>query len=75
MSLRTAETDTYDWVKVIIDCDQVLAEYHVSGLQVNGKQSFDEDIFEWSCEEIQTYVGNFLGVISEDHQYIEIEYR
>lgn len=74
-ALRCEEGDgAYDWVKATVIEGGVRLTYHVPDLAVNGRDGIDDDISDWSDEDIQNVAGSMLGIVKEDRHKIEVNY-
>lgn len=74
--LKCKEGDgTYDHVTATIDCDRVHLDYRVTGLSRDGHDGWEDDnLCDWTEEEIQQWAGNMLGIVEEDHFKIDVCY-
>jgi hypothetical protein len=73
--LRCEEDGTYDWVTATVDCGDVRLDYQATGLKVQGRDGFSEDnLGEWSEDDIKDVAGSMLGIVKEDRKYIEVGY-
>lgn len=51
MAIRDSER--YDYIRAIVDCGNLCWEYKLKGNSVAGKMSHDEDVSDWSEDDIR----------------------
>lgn len=51
----------------------LIAHYRWSHLQVDGSFAHDEDVSDWTDDEIKGLVADMIGADSEDQKVMEIE--
>lgn len=69
---------TYDWVRATVSLDQgyVQLTYKATELLIEGRDSFsDDNLSEWTDDDIQNTAGSMLGIIETDRKYIEVSYE
>lgn len=67
--------ETYDWViATVVDSDTVVLRYQVTGLEVEGSDTFSDDCLdEWSDSDIKDFAGSYIGVLKADRHLIKLE--
>jgi len=69
-----SEAEGYEYIKAIIDCGSLRWEYLIAGYDVKGRDAHDEDVSDWTEEEILTLTKNMLDVPEDQADRIEIIY-
>lgn len=67
-------SERYNWVKVIVDCGSLRWEYQLEGSCVIGRMSHDENVSDWTAEDIIDLTKNILN-IKKGEVPLEVEYR
>lgn len=67
--------ERYEYVKAIIDCDELSWEYRIVGSPVTGKMEHDELVEGWSKREIIDLTRSMLDIPDDQRDVIHIEYR
>lgn len=68
--------ERYEWVKAIVCGDELRWEYKLEGSDMIGGQSHDEDVSDWTEEEIKKLTCMSLELEERDlADRLTIEYR
>lgn len=59
--------------EVVVDCGQATATYRWAGMDVDGHETIDDDVTEWSEGEIRDMMADMIG-IEEGRDLISVEY-
>lgn len=64
----------YEYIRAIVDCGELRWEYKLKAFDVSGSMSHDEDVSEWSDEDIKTVTRMMLDVNDDDPVEIEVQW-
>ncbi len=66
--------ERYEFIRAIVSEGNLSCEYRLVGNSVTGRQSHDEDVSNWTEEEIRQLVCEMLDVADDERSVIEIRY-
>jgi hypothetical protein len=66
--------ERYEYIRAIIDCGSLRWEYKIKGRSVVGRMDHDEDVDNYSDEDIRQITRQVLNVSQADPVFISIEY-
>lgn len=73
MARKKSAFEHYDFIRATVDCDgDMRMEYRLKNLTVVGNQSHDEDVSQWTDEEIRRCVRSLLSVDENDPVVVEV---
>lgn len=59
----------------MIGCEEVRLSYRCTELDRDGSDGFDdENLQDWSEDDIRDFAGSMLGIVKEDRHKIKVEY-
>lgn len=61
------------WCRVTVMDGRAVARYRWAGLDVDGSESIDENVSDWSDDDIRETVATMIGADSEQARKIEVE--
>ena len=64
--------ERYEYVNAIICCGELRWKYKVEGCDVSGSMPHDEDVSDWTDEEIIDLTCNMLDVSDDQRGLIEV---
>ena len=64
----------YAYITAEVDCGEVLFVYRLIGNEVEGTQLWDEDVSDWSDDDIINLARQALDVEKDDPVQIKVEY-
>lgn len=65
--------DEYKYIRAIVDCGELRWEYKVTGCAMSGSQGFDEDVGDYTNDDIVDLMS-MLSVEESQREMIEVEY-
>lgn len=71
---KDGEGEEYEFITAEIDCGELSWHYKIKGAQVPGTQDHDEDVSDWSDEDIRNLTMTTLQVPEHQRNLINIEY-
>ena len=69
------EKEVFEWIRAIVDCGSLRWQYKVNTSDVVGGDAHDEDISDWTDDDIKDMTCSMLGVKDDQRDLIEIQYR
>lgn len=67
--------DHYEFITAIVDCDSLTWTYRLKGARVDGGLAHDEDVSDFSKDDIVALTKQILSVTEDDPVRITVEYR
>lgn len=68
-------TERYEYVKATVDCGELSWKYKVVGMETTGSMRHDEDVSEWSDDDIREVTAMMLDVPDDDRDKIEVRWN
>lgn len=72
MAKKAKTASGYDWVKATVDCGDLRLTYHATGAKVDGRTDHDEDVSDWSDDDIRNVAAQLLDIPSDCAGSIEV---
>lgn len=66
--------ERYQYIKAIVDCGHLHWEYLLEGAEVPGAMSCDDDVEEWSEEDIIDVTMSMLAVPEDQRTMVQVIY-
>ena len=68
------ETEKYEYIRALIDGEDLTMEHKTEGNPVKGRTDHDEDVSDWSEEDVRDLIVALLGVSEEQRGIIDIQW-
>jgi hypothetical protein len=66
--------ERYEKITAIVDCGRLRWEYRIEGMKVSGRQSHDEEVEDWSDDDVIDVTMATLDVPKDQRGLIKVEY-
>lgn len=71
---KTKTAERYEYIRAIVDGEELRWEYKLVDAAVAGHQDHDEDVSGWSKSDIENLTVSMLDVTADDRSKIEVRY-
>ena len=68
------ETEKYDYIRALIDGEDLTIEHKIEGNPVKGRTDHDEDVSDWIEDDVRDLIVTLLGVSDEQRGIIDIQW-
>jgi hypothetical protein len=69
---KPTEKEKYEYIRAIVDCGELRWEYKMVGSEVIGRMAHDEDVSQWSDEEIIDVTCAMLDVEDGERDKVSV---
>ena len=67
-------SERYEWIKAIVSCGELRLEYRLEGSLATGHWAHDEDVSEWTDDEIRRVAAGLISAEDQEKE-IQVEWR
>jgi hypothetical protein len=71
---KPGEGEEYESITATVDCGELSWRYKVKGAQVPGRLAHDEDVTDWSDEDIVNLTMSMLEVPEHQRSLVKVQY-